>query len=195
RGLWDDALVIVTSDHGEEFREHGEFMHSQPYVENLAVPLMVKTHGGRNHHRPSEVVEMVDLMPSILELAGIEPPPLMQGRSVVPLLRGKSREASVALGRDKKILDRFTIRTQRYTLVHRFADGRSEFYDRAEDPTELVDIAATSPDLVAELKEELKRLVAVNAALAKTILAGEVDGQHVLSPQEQQQLRAIGYVE
>lgn len=64
RGLYDDSMIIVTSDHGEEFREQGRFIHSQPYDETIRVPLLVKSPGllgrrdprarrGRNgRHRP-----------------------------------------------------------------------------------------------------------------------------------------------
>ncbi len=94
-GRWDDALVIVTSDHGEAFNEHGFTQHSTHlYEEGVRVPLLVKfpeghpaatRHGERLPHR----VSLVDLYPTLIELTGAPAPAYaLDGRSLIPILRG-----------------------------------------------------------------------------------------------------------
>jgi len=89
RGLWDDLLVIVTSDHGQAFNEHGHMLHAHiPYEELLRVPLIVKPPRSRAFRRTriAEMVSHVDLAPTILDLAGFAPEAAHQGRSLLPLL-------------------------------------------------------------------------------------------------------------
>ncbi len=81
-GRYDDALIIVTADHGEEFLEHGGWWHgSTLYDEQIRVPLLVKLPGGaRAGTRVPWQVRQIDLAPTIAELAGLTPDPTWQGR-------------------------------------------------------------------------------------------------------------------
>jgi arylsulfatase A-like enzyme len=72
-GLLEDALVVLTSDHGEEFGEHGRTMHHQLWSETLRVPLLVRLPDGTGAGRVIETaVQHVDLLPSVLDLLGVE---------------------------------------------------------------------------------------------------------------------------
>lgn len=95
RGLLEDAIVIVTADHGEEFGDHGGFGHGHTlYEEMLHVPLIVMRTGSMPHTRKIDSpVGHVDLLPTIAELAGAEVPSGAVGRSLVPLLRGEDDDA------------------------------------------------------------------------------------------------------
>jgi arylsulfatase A-like enzyme len=86
-GLAEDLTVILTSDHGEEFLEHGQLAHAQVYPETLHVPLIVVHPGLPAARRVSSLVETVDLAPTLIELAGLTPPE-MSGRSLHPWLTG-----------------------------------------------------------------------------------------------------------
>ena len=92
-GLADSVTVVLTSDHGEEFLEHGKLVHEQVYHENLHVPLLVVRPGGSGGRRVRTLVQSVDLAPTLLELAGVPlgRRPAMSGRSFVPLLTGDGR--------------------------------------------------------------------------------------------------------
>jgi len=90
RGLLDDTLVVLTSDHGEEFHDHGAWGHGHSlHRELLRVPLVMRWPGrlpaGR---RVSERVRSVDLYPTLADLLGLQPPPGLAGRSLLPLLDG-----------------------------------------------------------------------------------------------------------
>jgi len=89
-GLTGDLTVIVMSDHGEEFREHGEFAHGQIYRETLHVPLIVVYPGSHAGQRIATPVELVDITPTLYALARIEPPDAMSGISLAPALFGRS---------------------------------------------------------------------------------------------------------
>jgi len=90
-GLADSVTVILTSDHGEEFLEHGKLTHEQVYHECLHVPLVVVRPGQRQGRRVSTLVQSIDIAPTLYELGGVPAArrPPMSGRSLVPLLQGK----------------------------------------------------------------------------------------------------------
>ena len=92
RGVLDEAMIVLMSDHGEELGEHGIFWHDFGLEdEESRVPLMIRMPGGKNGgRRVSEVVQLVDVMPTILEVAGTVPPVGMQGMSLMPAVRGEA---------------------------------------------------------------------------------------------------------
>lgn len=90
--LWDEAIVVVTADHGESMTGHEfYFAHGMAYDEILHVPLIVKLpRGARGGTRVSEGVQLVDVYPTLLELAGLDPSERgRHGRSLAPVLRGE----------------------------------------------------------------------------------------------------------
>lgn len=97
-GLLEDTMVIVTSDHGEEFRDHGEIGHghmkARPklYDEIVHVPLLVRVPGQREGRTVESLVSHVDLLPTVLDWHGTSEPDL-RGRSLAPLLRDESATA------------------------------------------------------------------------------------------------------
>jgi len=103
-----DVTVIVTAGHGEEFGEHGMFGHGQLYHETLHVPLLVVHPGLRGGHRVTSLVELVDVSPTVLELAGLRPDtPTMSGISLLPLLVGPddpSGTTAVAMADPKSLM-------------------------------------------------------------------------------------------
>jgi len=90
RGFLERCIVIVTADHGEEFREHGGMMHGLTlYNESIRVPLILKA-PGYSQRVVAENVSLVDVAPTLFDVLGQPPEPRFEGRSLLPLLRGKS---------------------------------------------------------------------------------------------------------
>lgn len=91
RGLLENTIVLVTADHGEEFRDHGSFSHGTSlYNELVRVPLILLAPGFEAGHAVDENVSLIDIAPTILDLLGLPPEPRFVGRSLVPLLRPKT---------------------------------------------------------------------------------------------------------
>ncbi|MEZ5330546.1 MAG: sulfatase [Thermoanaerobaculia bacterium] len=95
-GVWDRTLVVFTADHGEGMGEHRERTHSYLlYETTLHVPLIVRAPGGfEAPRRITERVHHVDIVPTVLDLLGLERPPDLDGRSLVPYLRGERPSVS-----------------------------------------------------------------------------------------------------
>ena len=85
-GLADDTTLIVTSDHGESFFEHGRLAHTQAYPEDLLVPLVMAHPSLTDGVRVPALTSLVDLAPTIYELTGVETPAGLSGRSLAPYL-------------------------------------------------------------------------------------------------------------
>jgi arylsulfatase A-like enzyme len=98
--LYDQTMIVFTSDHGEEFFEHGSWLHSQSlYGDVLKVPLIIKFPGSKYRgKRIKSLVRLIDVMPTILEVSEIEPRGQnMDGQSLVPVIRGKEKKDRIVL--------------------------------------------------------------------------------------------------
>ena len=125
----------MTSDHGEAFLEHGRLQHGfEPYREVTHVPLVIKA--PRSHRvkgeRVRETVGLIDVMPTLLDMADLPVPAGLAGRSLVPAFTGGELEPlEIATAGGEAI----GARRGPYSLL-RFEDGRLEFYDLRSDPLE-----------------------------------------------------------
>jgi arylsulfatase A-like enzyme len=94
-GVWKDSLIILTSDHGEEFMEHNMLGHERHLYDTLLqVPLIIKLPDTtpKRVSRIAQLTEMVDIMPTILDYLNIAPLSQAQGKSLLPFLRGKETD-------------------------------------------------------------------------------------------------------
>lgn len=149
KGLADKTLVIVTSDHGEALGEHEVGGHGFLYDDNLKVPLMVALPGGREGgRRVPDQVRSIDIVPTILELAGLPPASGLDGRSLMAIVEGRGekgvREAwsySGALGVSLRLS-----RRAKFFFWDGVVPARSErdrFFELERDPAELHDTLAS----------------------------------------------------
>lgn len=128
-GVYEDTLLVITSDHGEEFNEHGSYGHGHSvYQELLNVPLVFHMPGKIEAGRISSAVSTMDIAPTILELAGVEPIPGMEAHSLVGFMTGAmpNRPAiafsewlddrRVALGNDYKFIIRGNLTASLFDL-------------------------------------------------------------------------------
>jgi arylsulfatase A-like enzyme len=208
--LYDNSLILFTSDHGEEFYDHKSWGHGhQLYDESLKVPLLVKFPGSRfNGIRVSNIVSLVDVMPTILEELRIDSSELaLDGKSLFPAIEGKDREdrsfladiggnvlnshvpqkISTNSGTEKFILNRkYTEEDLSYFEYPPPATGPVELYELKEDPGEELNIADHRADLVNRLIRTIEDLY--SQARKRRSLKPEIDEDL------KEQLRALGYI-
>ncbi len=161
RHLYDDTLIVLVSDHGEEFMEHGIIgWHGHTlYDELLRIPLIVKLPGRRDAGRVVDApVRGIDLAPTILAIAGIAPPETFDGQALVPLPAPDSAAYEVLLVQREPGPGEDTgargIRTSEW-----MTDG-THLFDLRHDPGEQHDIGRERPLLLRALLEEQRNTVA-----------------------------------
>jgi uncharacterized sulfatase len=136
--LWEDTIVVLASDHGMHLGERGGLWRKLTlFEEALRVPLLVVVPGGTPGSVVVSPVELVDLYPTLSELAGLAPPPGLQGTSLAaqlldPQAPGRAAAYSV-LGLHPAALGR-TVRTECYRYVAWPGDGQGELWDLVADP-------------------------------------------------------------
>lgn len=198
-GLDRSTCVLLTSDHGEEFMEHGGVMHGHAklYNELTHIPLIVwcpsQLAGGRT---VPEVVSQVDITPTILELAGQPIPADIQGHSLVSLARGQAAAPGRAVvsetdgsveGGAGTIL---SITTNRYRLIDpKFPKEQPrQLFDHVDDPAEQTNLYQSRPDLAQQLTGMLKETMAQRTGPPAT-----APQPVMLNPAQEEFLRALGY--
>lgn len=153
-GIYDDALIVVTSDHGEHFGEHGEYLHEHLYEGSARVPLLIKfPHGEHAGKRVTDMVQLIDLMPTILDVAGL-PVPLCDGRSLVPVIKGERAPAPWAFIRRLRYV---AVRNMEWKYIRNIGTGERALYHIAVDPAETVDVLAEAPPILPLLETEVDR--------------------------------------
>jgi len=191
RGLDASTYVVVTSDHGEAFLEHGHWDHGGTlHQEQLHVPLLIAG-PSLAPATVEQVVSTLDLFPTLLELAGI-PAPASDGESLLPLLgrtAGTRYARSVAVAESAGRQEGVTraARDRRWKLILRDLDP-VELYDLDADPGEQRNVLAGEPAQATRLRAEVTR------QLARHPLAPQARDA-TIDPTLDESLRALGYVE
>ncbi len=164
-GLAANTTVVLMSDHGEAFGVHtfgGErqFFHGMTlYNEVLHVPLIFRVPGAKPR-AATEVVQLIDLAPTVAALFGVEPPAAWTGRSLVPALEGTALAPMPSFAEmppSKSWNHNATSMISangKYHVFHRISDSRWEVYDLEKDPEEKTNILSTDPE-AKQLQQEL----------------------------------------
>ncbi len=188
--LLDRATILLLSDHGDEFFEHGSVLHTRLYATVTRIPLLIRRPGGQGAGVVSQVVESIDIMPTVLELAGAPLPPGIQGRSLLPLMRGESSPPYRAFGESPFYNSRRFVVRDGHQLLWTRKTGDLELYDLHRDPLEQTDLADAQPERTARLRRTLRRwqkMIDENSRGS--------DPDQALDPETEKHLRALGYLE
>jgi arylsulfatase A-like enzyme len=161
--VYEGALVVLTSTHGQELFEHGGFGHGHSlHREVLHVPLYIKLPGQREAQLVETPVSLLDVYPTILDALGLPAPPV-DGRSLLPLLRGEPAQERVFLLQqsDGRGTSARGIVDGRYKLidVEKGYDGARDqrlLYDVLLDPGEARDVSEQGPEIVERLSRQLE---------------------------------------
>lgn len=192
--LIDNTILIFTADHGESLGEHQESTHGFfIYQEGIHVPLIFVTPFDDLHGiRREEVVSLVDIMPTVLEMDGVPFPSQVQGKSLLPLFFGeKENKASFAYA--ETYYPRFhygwselkSIQEERFKLV---IAPELELYDLVSDPDEQINLFSSHP------KEARKMMRIAEQFMGESSQgAFDIDYRHI-DEETRQRLGALGYI-
>jgi arylsulfatase A-like enzyme len=197
-GVLDNAIVIVTADHGEEFYEHGSDKHGRSaYEEVIHVPFIMAWAGripaGARH---DGMVGLIDVMPTLLELLRLAPPPVVQGVSFASALSRPDTVAPLRSFFAQVVQVAFAIdmaRDTRYKLVrHEFGprQGQEEFYDLQADPLERSSLPLSERDALRLRKE----LLVMNDVVRRAASLTQPEKVQKLDKDTERALRSLGYI-
>jgi len=191
--LLDDSFFIFASDHGESLGEHRESTHGFfVYQEGVHVPLIFVTPFEELHGIScAQVVSIVDIMPTMLEMAEAPVPPQVQGESLLPLFF--KPEISHSFAYAETYYPRFhygwselkSLQNQRYKLI---IAPDMELYDLKEDPDERKNLASSQRKILAELKAEADKFIEKHSENALEIDYRKIDEE------TREKLAALGYI-
>ncbi|MCC6898704.1 MAG: sulfatase-like hydrolase/transferase [Polyangiaceae bacterium] len=151
------GVVIVTADHGEEFGDHGGRYHGTTvYEEQVRVPLVVSAPGVVAPRKIGEVVQTIDLLPTVLAALDIPAPPRLRGRDLGPLLAGQRPSgAGLALSETE---EQALLAEGPWRLICQRKLGACQLFDALADPTQTVDRSGDEAARFRELRARLREL-------------------------------------
>jgi len=188
KGLYRDALILLLSDHGEEFNEHRHLRHGRSlHGESLRVPLILKLPAGGRGRRVEEAVQHIDILPTLVTYLGLEVPADLRGRDLLAATALEPVPIFSYLHLDGPA--RLSVRDGRWKLILRY-DGdrfyRPRLYDLVSDPAEQHNLAGERPVRAGYLASLLRRQLQ-----AEQVLASE---EAIIDDQIRKDLQALGYV-
>ena len=143
-GLKDNTIVVFTSDHGYHMGEHGHYQKRTLFEYSARIPLIISYPGQKSRGKTTgSLVEMIDFYPTLCELAGLEYPEGISGKSMVPVLknpRKKIRKDALT----QTVYDGYSVITDKYRYIRwgEGGEGMVELYDLQNDPGEMNNLAA-----------------------------------------------------
>jgi len=192
RGLFDESVFIFTSDHGESMGEHDYYFEhgAFAYQATLHIPLIIKRPGQREGRTVDTLVSTLDVVPTLLNLAGIAPDLELKGRD---LSGGAEKGASPVLIENAAEYPRKLVglSTARYKYLKDESTGEEELYDLSNDPQETTNLSEGAPELLDRFRLRLSKTLAETRERARW-------EQPVVPPLDEAiaaRLRALGYVQ
>jgi arylsulfatase A-like enzyme len=183
--------VILMADHGEGFFEHGELQHGfEPFDEVTRIPLMIRVPSQFLEETVASVdsmVGVVDVMPTLLDIVGLNSPPIAEGKSLVPLLRGEAESERTIYLEGRQVS---SLRSGTHKLFES-VDGTQQCFDLLADPAETSPILLNQPQECEVLSRDLAQLVQRVASKRPTRSAGDTV---VFDAEEVETLKSLGYL-
>ena len=196
--IYDDTIIVLTSDHGEEFWEHGGYEHGHTlYDEVLWVPLMIKLAGSSFKGEIEESVSTVSIMSTVLELCRIEyQQDHVQRGSLAPVWESRLKASDMGPILSTGMLfyeEKESVRFDGQKYIRFLETDHEEYYDLTDDPGEKFNIAYTSEAQVQEAEEHLEEHYRAAEILRKHYSLGE-GAQEELDADMTEKLRTLGYL-
>jgi arylsulfatase A-like enzyme len=198
-----DTVVVIVSDHGQGLGDHDWWTHGILYEEQIKAPLIIRAPGVPAGRRVDHLVRTIDIAPTIMDLVGLDPDKLgaADGASLEPMLEGETPDprhvayadsvnmltyqSASGITNDKNDM-LFAITDGRWKYIHHLIrEDESELYDLARDPRELNNLYASRPDDVERLLADLT---------ARRFQPDRGQGEGMMSPEDLERLRSLGYL-
>jgi len=196
-GLRRPLLTVLTADHGEEFLDHGSMSHGYTlYDEQIRVPLVMSFPGRLPATRVRAQVELIDVMPTLLDLIGLGRTADTQGTSLIELMLGTTSSGPGNAFSEAPLRGALrSVRTEAgWKLVEDEGRGLRQLFDLVRDPRERRDLSARDPKTVSVLRSRVSRWVGTSeehrAALG---LTGKIPPARV-DEATRRRLEQLGYV-
>jgi arylsulfatase A-like enzyme len=182
-GLYDNTLIIITSDHGEAFGERNLMEHGvSVYQDQIYVPLIIKYPNHTDGSVINDLVSSIDIMPTILDVTGYEIPDDVQGVSLLKVESVRTRNIISESFPDRDLLNldpRFhRIERAIFSWPYKFISstaGEKELYDLSKDPSEKENLYQHGERISAELELRLSRwLKSISSASTSLAKSGQV---------------------
>jgi arylsulfatase len=203
-GVWEDALFIVTSDHGEAFGEHGFVWHGEPiHDEGTRIPLLMRFPGSSPRGRIDALTETIDILPTLFDLFGLSyPEDRVQGHSLLGLIAGTAdRVRDYAFVRAARHGGKYMVRGERYSLLLWGHGNWRTLYDLASDPEQREDVLSDRPDVGEDMADAFREFALAQAVPPMHFLDPELEQARLpptreirLAPEVKRALQNLGYL-
>jgi arylsulfatase A-like enzyme len=158
-GVYDKSIIIIVSDHGDEFMEHSGLDHGATlYQEQLHVVSMIRFPGYGRRQDVASPIRTIDIFPTVFDALGMKGPARVDGVSLLPLLRGEPLPLDVYAESDYRLfVHQRMVREGSHKLILDMLDGDRELYNLSNDPEESKDISSQDPRRTYEMEQKLRR--------------------------------------
>ena len=194
--LYDQTLIVVVSDHGEGLGEHGEKTHGFfIYNSTLHVPLIFKLPLEKSipNKEIGNLVSLIDLLPTVLQVAGVNIPGEVQGKSLLPLMQGRRGQSLESLYAESYLprihFNWSELRSLQEGHYHFIDAPKPELYDLSQDPRELKNLYAQRRKIADDLQGRLARLIKLYLSASGDKTAEQTGMDPVLM----ERLKSLGY--
>jgi len=191
-GLDQRAIVVVLGSNGFALQEHGDLFGESLYPAVTHVPLMIRLPGARDVQTIAKVVEVVDLMPTLLALTGQPVPAGVQGASLLPILNGVGQPPYVAFAESPQGGGQRFVALGGLAMVGGISGEDAELYDLELDPAATDDLAEGGGDKLEVMARQLQAWEKMGAVAS---LDPQLRAEEELDEDTLKQLKSLGYIQ
>ncbi len=191
-GLTDRATLVVSGTAGLDLEQHGPRGSLSLHSTVTRVPLFIRMPGAHGAGSVSKIVELIDVMPTLLDLSEVAVPQGVQGASLVPIVGGSGRPPYIAFSESPHAGGQRAVAMGGMRMLTSVEGGNVLLYDIGADPSELLDIAAGASDRVEVLQRHLE---AWSKMVSVSSLDPELRTEEELDDETLEQLKSLGYIQ
>lgn len=188
-GLLQDTMVVLVSDHGEQFLEHGHLVHGGDgfFKEVLRIPFIISWEGFfQTQTVIDRPVSLIDVLPTLLDIIQVDSPPVFQGKSGLET----TREGALVLSTNGRT---WRLTNERWSYIYSRRYDREELYDLDRDPIETTNLVSQQKVVATEFRERLAHLIALSGEHEYSANSSEPETVEA-SPEVLKTLKSLGYI-